>query len=85
MFIPIVYSTSLLHLNVLSMKGIFTERKRSLGQGNIFGIFSGGVVSQHALHVVSQHALQVVSQHALHEGSPGPHPGGGEVVYPSMH
>ena len=42
---------------------MFTARKRSLGQGNIFtpvchSVHGRGVVSQHALQVVSQHALQ---------------------------
>ena len=48
---------------------IFTARKRSLGQGNIFSSVcqefctrgEGMVVSQHALQVVFQHALQQVS------------------------
>ena len=55
---------------------MFTARKGSLGQGNIFTsvcqeFCSGGeVLSQHALQVASQHALQqvsreVLSQHAL--------------------
>ena len=46
---------------------IFTARKRSLGQSNIFRSMcqefcsqGGGVVSHHALQVVSQHALQQV-------------------------
>ena len=42
---------------------IFTARKRSLGQGNIFTPVC------HSVHGgVSQHALQVVSQHALQQG-----------------
>ena len=46
-------------------------------------LFTGGVLSQHALQqvsrgVLSQHALQVVSQHALQQVSRGvPAPGGG--------
>ena len=57
------------------MNNVFTARKRSLGQGNMFTgvcLSTGGVLSQHALQVVSQHALQQVS-------------GGWGVCYPSMH
>ena len=62
---------------------MFTARKRSLGQGNIFTSVcqefcsqGEGVLSQHALQqvsrgVLSQHALQVVSQHALQQVSGG--------------
>ena len=63
---------------------IFTARKRSLGQGNIFtpvchSVHGGGgwYPSMHCRWypsmpcrrgVLSQHALQVVSQHALQQG-----------------
>ena len=60
---------------VLAHLVVFTARKRSLGQGNMFTSvclsMGGGVLPQHALQVVSQHALQqvsrwgVLSQHAL--------------------
>ena len=50
------------------MSAVFTARKRSLRQGNIFRSVcqefcsrGEGVLSQHALQVVSQHALQQVS------------------------
>ena len=50
---------------MLQRARIFTARKRSLGQGNIFtpvchSVHGRGlVVSNHALQVLSQHALQV--------------------------
>ena len=77
--------TSLSQLKLIS--DMFTARKRSLGQGNIFKSVCqefcswGGVVSQHALQVVSQHALQqvcVLSQYALQQGRSAP---GGCLVW----
>ena len=66
---------------------IFTARKRSLGQGNIFrsvcqefcprGGGGGGVLSQHALQVVSQHALQQVSRGCYPSMPCSRSPGGG--------
>ena len=62
---------------------VFTARKRSLGQGNLFisvcqEFCTGGVVSQQALQVVSQHALQVSGgwYPSMPCRSPGPHPRG---------
>ena len=55
---------------------LFTARKRSLGQGNIFtpvchSVHGGGMLSQHALQMVSQHALQEGGVPGLGGSGPG--------------
>ena len=49
-------------------------------------LFTGGVISQHALQVVSQHALLVSKGWGWYPSMscrfPGPHPGGAWVVWP---
>ena len=70
--------------SILIGGNIFTARKRSLEQGNIFRSVCqefcsgwGGVVSQHALQVVSQHALQQGGWYpSMPYRIPGPHPVG---------
>ena len=71
-----------LFMNVILLSFIHYQPQRSWGKVMFLHLsvilFTGWVVSQHALQVVSQHALQQVSggYPSMPCRFPGPHPGG---------